>query len=367
MRGVRKAKPTARLGRVIRSDDQAITVQTSQGMLRVFPHATGAASPDRSIQTGDLVSLDETQPRLIAANRSERPLDQQDWWRLLQIAPALRRRAELKREIREYFDSQSFLELEPPTLSQYASLEVHLGSITAAVGGKAHFLQTSPEYHLKRALSGGFERIYSLGRAYRDDESGQHHHAEFSMLEWYRTLESLDALMADVRALVEIAVGQPQEWTTLTVKDALSMFSTPTESPDEIIERLVSDVEPQLRTMGAVFLTEFPRSLASLAAIHPEKPDISLRFEAYVDGIELANGFGELVDALEQRQRFESDQSKRHALGLPVHSIDERFLDALHAGLPPSSGIALGFDRLLMLAVGADHLDDVTLFPPKLA
>jgi lysyl-tRNA synthetase class 2 len=206
-----------------------------------------------------------------------------------------------------------------------------------------------------------------MGRAYRDDEIGQHHHVEFTMLEWYRALEPISALMTDVQALVEIATGIKRKWTTLTVKEALEQFSRPTDDPDEIVACLVRDVEPKLEELGAVFITEYPAALASLAALHPERPDVSLRFEAYVDGIELANGFGELICHQEQKNRFVHDQELRRQLGRPVHDIDERFIDALAAGLPPTSGIALGFDRLLMLKTGAKHIDDVTLFPPEIS
>ena len=353
------------LGRVLRTDPDGLTIILSSGLVRRYPLAKRTHPSD--IDVGDLVQIENDAALLCAKNASTVPLERQDWWRLSQVAPALRARADLRRKVRQYFDSQAFLELEPPTLSSSASLEVHLTSIAASVQGKTRFLQTSPEYHLKRALSAGFERIYSLGKVYRDDESGQHHHAEFLMLEWYRTLEPIEALMDDVRNLVEIATGTSRSWRVLTVEEALSTYSTPTNDPNEIVERLVVDVEPQLATLGAVFLTEYPASLASLAALHPDKPEVSLRFEAYVDGVELANGFGELINRAEQEQRFRQEQAERRKRGYAVPPIDQRFLDARDAGLAPTSGIALGFDRLLMLGLGIAHIDDVTLFPPALA
>ena len=358
-------RSTTRLGRVVRREPTAVLVQCPDGA--VIERSLDDSALPTQLQVGDLVDVSIHTVRHVRTNVSTTPIEKQDWWRLLQIAPNLHARHRLRRAVREYFDADGFLELEPPALSNRSSLEVHLQSLPVQVGDTTHYLQTSPEYHLKRALSAGFSRIYSLGRAFRGDESGQHHHTEFTMLEWYRALQPIDTLMQDVEALVELATGQPRAWTHLTVAEALAEFSVPTDVPDEIVARLVQDVEPRLKELGAVFLTEYPASLASLATLHPERPEVSLRFEAYVDGLELANGFGELICPIEQRERFLRDQMTRDELGLPVHAIDERFIDALAAGLAPTSGIALGFDRLLMLGTQTRHIDDVTLFPPELA
>ena len=327
--------------------------------------AVGAADPDLAV--GDLVELSQGMARLAARNVSMRAIHEQDWWRLQRVLPALRRRARLTAAIRAWFDARGFLEVETPLLCESPGLEVHLAAIEARPGGRTCWLVTSPEYHMKRLLSAGEPRIVSLGRVFRDDEHGPHHHREFTLLEWYRAGEGPDGLMADVEALVALATGQPRTWTRITVREALARWAEPTDDPDAIVRHLVERIEPQLAELGAVFLTGYPSCLASLARIDPTDPTVSERFEAYVDGIELANGFGELTCAAEQRLRLEADLAERIRLGLPEYPIDERFLDALAAGLPRCAGIALGLDRLVLLAERAHALDDVIAFPPDLA
>ena len=139
----------------------------------------------------------------------------------------------------------------------------------------------------------------------------------------------------------------------------------PSNDPEHIVRQLVEVVEPQLMSLGAVFLTDYPACLASLARLNPHDPSTSARFEAYVDGIELANGFGELIDPVEQRKRLEQDNEERQTMGVRTYPLDESFLDALAAGLPPCSGIALGMDRLIMLATKSNAIDDVIVFPPE--
>lgn len=350
-----------RLGRVVRVDRDAVLVSVLGSVERHVP-------PSASLSVGDLVAIDELAGLTVAAaNTSARPLEQQDWWRLHRIARNLTARAEIERRVRAWFHDQGFLDVTTPSLAPSPGLEVHLQPIAAQPHVGPRFLMTSPEYHMKRLLSAGFDRLVYFGRAFRDDEAGVHHHLEFTMLEWYRAGATPDEVMRDVETLVALATGRERVWTRLTVREALARFSTPTDDPDAIIRALVEDVEPQLAALGAVFLTEWPRALASLARLCPHDPSVSERFEAYLDGVELANGFGELTDAAEQRRRFESELRTRAEVGLPLYPIDERFLDALAAGLPRCTGIALGLDRLIMAAVGAKTLDDVVCFPPELA
>jgi lysyl-tRNA synthetase class 2 len=159
--------------------------------------------------------------------------------------------------------------------------------------------------------------------------------------------------------------NEERSWQSISVKSALARWVPESQEEGDLVHQLVEFVEPRLAEMGAVFLYDYPAELASLARLNPLDPSLSQRFEAYVDGIELANGFGELTDAEEQRERFEKDRSKRRELALPEYPIDERFLSALETGMPPSAGIALGMDRLVMLALRATCLDQVTLFPPE--
>ena len=347
-------------GRVVRVLPDAAAV-SFLGQVRTWP-VLGTA-----VRVGDLVELSNGYVHLVAENTSQEPIESQDWWRLHRIAPFLADRSRIESDIRGWFQGQGFLDVTTPCLGVSPGLEVHLRAIPADLALGRRYLMTSPEYHMKRLLSAGFPKIVYHGRAFRDDEAGVHHHAEFTILEWYRAGASPDEIMADVEALVALATGQRRTWTTITVAEALERFAAPTGDPDVVLRHLVERVEPALAGMGAVFLTKWPRALASLARLSTDDPRVSERFEAYVDGVELANGFGELTDPVEQRARLEDDVAHRRALGLEEYPIDERFLDALHAGLPPCTGIALGLDRLVMLATGAKHLDDVVPFSPFLA
>jgi lysyl-tRNA synthetase class 2 len=321
-----------------------------------------ATIPDH-VALGDLV---DASGALVARNTSTLPLDQQDWWRLHRVGRNLSERHRIERAIRAFFDAEGFLDVTTPAMARSPGLEVHL----AAFPVKDRFLITSPEYHMKRLLSAGWDRLVFHGRAFRDDEAGRHHHGEFTMLEWYRAFAEPSDIMTDIQKLVAIATGRERTWTTLPVRTAVARYAglSPLEDdPERLLRALVEYVEPAIAELGAVFLTEWPRALASLARLNADDPAVSDRFEAYLDGVELANGFGELTDAREQRTRLENDQAERHAAGLPVYPIDEAFLGALEAGLPRSTGVALGLDRLIMIALGASSLDDVVAFPPALA
>jgi lysyl-tRNA synthetase class 2 len=292
----------------------------------------------------------------------------------------LQQRASLLRAIRRFFDARGFLEIETPLLVPSPGLDVHLDALSVSTRQGTRYLVTSPEYQMKRLLAGGLERIYQLGKCFRNDEVGTRHQPEFTMLEWYRGFADVDAVMADTEQLVaelasahsgapvlhsawgEVDVTPP--WQRLTMREAFARFcdvSMEEALRDEelFFRKLVDQIEPRLAELGAVFLCEWPASLASLARRKPDDPSVAERFEAYVAGIELCNGFGELTDAHEQRARFLVDQTVRAERGLPVYPIDERFLSALAQGIPPSGGNALGVDRLLMLLLGAEHIEEV--------
>ena len=293
-------------------------------------------------------------------------------WRPRAPLAVLAGRARLLAAVRGFFAARGVLEVETPALVGDPVTDPQLRNIAVLLDGgvRRAWLATSPEYHMKRLLSAGWDRLVFHGRAFRDDEAGRHHHGEFTMLEWYRAFAEPSDIMTDIQKLVAIATGRERTWTTLPVRTAVARYAglSPLEDdPERLLRALVEYVEPAIAELGAVFLTEWPRALASLARLNADDPAVSDRFEAYLDGVELANGFGELTDAREQRTRLENDQAERHAAGLPVYPIDEAFLGALEAGLPRSTGVALGLDRLIMIALGASSLDDVVAFPPALA
>jgi lysyl-tRNA synthetase class 2 len=302
--------------------------------------------------------------------------------------------------LRRFFAERDFLEVETPLLVPSPGLEIHLDAVTAGGG----YLITSPEYQMKRLLAAGCERIYQVCKCFRAGERGPHHAAEFTMVEWYRGFAELDAIARDteqlVAAVLTAVAGSPvarvagraidvaPPWPRLTVRDAMRRWAGIEVAGDEPAAALVAAVraagiavadgtawddaffaaflarvEPQLAALDRpVLLEDWPAPLAALARRKPGDPRTALRFEAYVGGIELANAFGELTDPVEQRARFERDQATRRARGKPAYPIDDRLLAALAEGLPPSAGIALGVDRLVMLATGAETIDGVLTF-----
>jgi lysyl-tRNA synthetase class 2 len=302
--------------------------------------------------------------------------------------------------LRRFFAERDFLEVETPLRVPSPGLELHLDAVTAGGG----YLITSPEYQMKRLLAAGFERIYQVCKCFRAGEHGPHHAAEFTMVEWYRGFAELDAIARDteelVAAVVTAVAGSPvarvagraidvaPPWPRLAVRDAMRRWAGVEVAGDEPAAALVAAVraagiavadgtawddaffaaflarvEPALAALDRpVLLEDWPAPLAALARRKPGDPRTALRFEAYVGGIELAYAFGELTDPVEQRARFEHDQATRRVRGKPVYPIDERLLAALAEGLPPSAGIALGVDRLVMLATGAETIDEVLTF-----
>lgn len=288
----------------------------------------------------------------------------------------LRTRAQLLRAIREHFDAQGFVEVDTPTIVPSPGLDVHLSAFEVCnpAGRSVGYLATSPEYQMKRLMSAGLERIYYLGKSYRADEEGAQHEREFTMLEWYRAGAGSDDLMQDTEALVatvaaELGAGLLGQltppWDRLTVKEAFERYAGASLSDvlpdqDRFFRLFVEQVEPALGKEKPVFLTDWPASMASLAKL--KTPDTADRFEAFVQGVELCNGFSELTDPQEQRTRFEHDQTERRAQGKPIYPIDEKFLRALKDGLPACAGNALGVDRLLMLLTGTPEISDVIPF-----
>jgi len=278
-------------------------------------------------------------------------------------------------------------------MSQATVTDVHLVPFDTqyvgpgAADGLKLYLMTSPEYHMKRLLAAGSGPIYQLGRSFRNEESGRHHNPEFTMLEWYRPHYDMYRLMNEVDDLLQ-QVLECESAEMLTYQQAFQRhldvdpLSADKAQLREVAETLgVGDVAHQeedrdtlLQLLFAVgvevnigrdkpaFVYHFPATQASLAEISTEDHRVAERFEVYFKGIELANGFRELTDSAEQRQRFEQDNRKRAARGLPVQPIDENLLDALTAGIPDCAGVALGVDRLIMLALKAESISEVMAF-----
>jgi lysyl-tRNA synthetase class 2 len=281
--------------------------------------------------------------------------------------------------IRRFFEARGFIEVDTPAIVPCPGLDVHLSAFEVRDfrGRLAGWLATSPEYQMKRLLSAGARRIYQLGRSYRAEEQGTHHEREFTLLEWYRANATSEEVMRDTQELVVFLadalggdVGARMDlirpWERVTVEEAVRRHADEdldalVEDPDRFFLTWAETVQPQLGTQRPVIVTDWPAAMASLAKIKPNgRAD---RFEVFIGGVELCNGFGELTDPREQRERFERDQVERRAAGCPVYPIDERFLESLERGMPESGGNALGVDRLLMLLTGADSVQAVMPFP----
>ncbi len=304
----------------------------------------------------------------------------------------LQLRAELLRRVREYFAAAGVMEVQTPMLSRATVTDVHLASLRTRVAGHGEFyLQTSPEYAMKRLLAAGSGDIYQIAPVFRDAERGTQHNPEFTMVEWYRAGFDANALMNDASSLldallIERQLGTAQRLTyreaflrhtqidplTAPVADLLACaraheIPLPSPTPDErdaCLDLLMSTVVgPRLGQGQLSFIYDYPASQAALARLKPDDPSVAERFEIYLQGVELANGFHELADAREQRARFGQDLQQRRARGLSEPPVDERLLGALTAGLPDCAGIALGFDRVVMLAAGVRTIDEVLAFP----
>ena len=329
-------------------------------------------------------------------------------WRPTATRGMLVRRADLLAATRAFFAERQVLEVDTPVVVNAAVTDVHIHSarvtFSDASSGRevhpapAYFLHTSPEYAMKRLLAAGSGHIYQICHVVRGLERGRQHNAEFTLVEWYRLGFSLDDLMSEVDALVRRLLGEAAgnlSSERLTYREAFlreagvdpltaslgeleslarSVGYVGTSAPasaehrDELLELLMGTlVGPRLGASALTFIHGYPATQAALARLDPRDPRTALRFELYCRGMELANGFQELASAPEQRARFESDNAERRRLGLPAFDIDERLLAALQAGLPECSGVALGFDRTVMLATRAGHIDAVLAFPTERA
>jgi len=347
------------------------------------------------------------------------------WWRPdvhARRRPALRVRAAIAAALRRWFDGHGFIEVDTPALQVSPGLEPHLHAFATTLDGpgadpgdpgRRLYLHTSPEFAMKKLLAAGWPRIFQLAHAFRNGERGATHHPEFTMLEWYRAGAGCRDLIADCRGVLRAALAAASalggrthltwrgraadpfaDWTVLTVAEAfrrwadidllatapdpaapdvglldaaarhLGLRAAPDDRWDDLFFRIFLErIEPHLGIGAPAVLTDYPVSMAALARPKPEDPRVAERFEVYVCGLELANAFGELTDPAEQRARFAADRAFRAQRYGAAYPVDEDFLAALDHGLPESAGIALGFDRLVMLAAGADHIEDVLWAP----
>ena len=318
-------------------------------------------------------------------------------WRPTATLERLRLRALLLGRVRAYFGASGALEVETPALVQAAVTDVHLESLRVADdssgsrGATVGHLQTSPEYAMKRLLCAGAPDIYQVCKVFRAGERGRRHNPEFTMVEWYRNGQDHHALMRDVEALIRhvlepVRTFGPSESVSYCEAFERRLGLDPLHAPVAAIMAAVEaagvHVPDSMRTgssrddvldlaMGTVvadsfakdrltFLYDFPASQAALAQI---RGDVASRFEAFWGPLELANGFHELGSAVEQAARFAADLEQRRTKGQSVRPVDQLFIDALAAGLPPCAGVALGFDRLVMVASGATRIDEVITFP----
>jgi lysyl-tRNA synthetase class 2 len=278
----------------------------------------------------------------------------QSWQPTCSLA-ALQARSEMLYSIREFFHARGVIEVQTPCIDSCTVTEPAIESLSVPGMG---YLQTSPEYQLKRLLAAGAPSLYQLGPVFRAGEAGRLHNPEFTMLEWYRLGYSDAELMVEVAELVTAVLG-PGETTTRSYAEVVGLsLSATTVELDLRYAQGIEALGP-----GRVFVVDYPAEQAALARLRPEDASLAARFELCIDGVEVANGYWELTDSTELTERFETDLATRRQAGLELPEIDRLLLDAMHAGLPDCAGVALGVDRLLMLKLGADSLADVMPFP----
>jgi len=312
---------------------------------------------------------------------------------------ALKARAEMYHKIRQFFAERNVLEVETPVLSQAGVTDVHLASVQVQrhIYGKLNtqYLQTSPEFPMKRLLASGSGAIFQICKVFRDDEHGRKHNSEFTMLEWYRPNLDLKALMHETADLLETCLAHrfgevrpyilsykhafqdrldinPLQATLKQLKETANRVGLNLDLGDDrlgYMDLLFSHfVEPSLGFDAPVFLTDFPPEMASLAKVKTDEDGelVAARFEVYIEGLELANAYDELLDADVLAGRFDADNVERAQQGLPVIPTDQYLLAAL-PHMPECSGIALGIDRLLMVAMNKMKIDQVIAFPAEIA
>jgi len=318
-------------------------------------------------------------------------------WRPSAALNEVRRRAKILRDIREYFFAHNIIEVETPLLSAAATVDPHIQSfctdfLPTGQLSRRFFLNTSPEFPMKRLLAAGMSDIYSLGHVFRNDEIGERHNPEFTMLEWYRLGIDHHQLMESITTLLQ-TVCQYELLGKYSYKQLFNDYfsvdphTAPTLSIEKLVGKYINEsiqdltrndcldllfshiIEPELgvnnhKTLQGVFVYDYPESMSALSKVivNEEGQRVAARFELFVNGLELANGYLELTDSLEQVQRFNEDVKTRKKLNLHVYPYDKALIEALEHGLPTCSGVALGVDRLHMLLIGSHDIKDVLAF-----
>ena len=314
-------------------------------------------------------------------------------WQPSASISTLKQRASILANVRHFFAQRDVMEVDTPAMSQATVTDVHLQTFNTtfvgpgAANGKTLYLQTSPEFHMKRLLCAGSGAIYQICKSFRNEESGRYHNPEFTMLEWYRPgfnhidlMAEMDILLQQVlntapsdsmsyqQAFIEHLAIDPltadiEQLRQLAMSHDLGDFVATEQDHDTLLQLLFCfKIEPKIGLERPIMIYDFPASQAALAQISPADPRVAERFEVYYRGIELANGFHELADSDEQHRRFKIDNQKRVAAGLAPQPIDLNLIAALNAGLPDCAGVALGIDRLVMLALDQTHIDQLIAF-----
>ena len=306
-------------------------------------------------------------------------------WEPTATLETIRKRALIYQQIRSFFDVRGFLEVDTPLLSRATNTDAQIASVQVFNQRQALYLQTSPEFAMKRLLAADSGSIYQICHAFREAETGRRHNAEFTLLEWYRVGYDYRALMGEVENLVDALSGQANRYTRVCYRDLLFEHTSiditsisldqlrvkssellPGANSDDLdfdqcLDLLMSMVVAP-RLQGYVFVYDYPISQAALARVSDENPLVAERFELFHDDLELANGFSELTDAKTQRSRFKNDNELRSEKGLSRYPVDEHLLAALESGMPECAGVALGLDRILMVLLGLDSIDQAISF-----
>ncbi len=312
------------------------------------------------------------------------------------------KRAHILQQVRKFFTDRSVVEVETPALSLGTVTDVYLDAFSCRYNFLSNstleqsaplYLQTSPEFHMKRLLASGYGCIFQIAKAFRHEDAGRYHNPEFTLLEWYRLGFDHFELMNEVAELLKTVLGcaEPIQVTyqqlfieqlgldpleanrkqliaVITENNKLSDWLLNEQNSDILLQFIFNEIiEPNIGKSTPCFVYNFPQPQASLARTCPDDNRVAQRFECYYQGIELVNGFNELTEAEQQIERFQEDNSQRTALALGEKPIDNNFISALSNGLPQCSGVALGIDRLVMLALKAEHIEQVISFPVERA
>ena len=306
-------------------------------------------------------------------------------WEPSATLETIRQRAQIYQKIRAFFYARDFLEVDTPLLSKTTNTDAQIASIKAFNQLQELYLQTSPEFAMKRLLAAGSGSIFQICHAFREAETGRRHNPEFTLLEWYRVGYDYQALMGEVATLIDTLSTQTNGYTYIRYAELLLAHTNVDidsiqlpelrETTGELIHGTVTDdlnfdqcldlllsvvVAPCLK--GYVFVYDYPLSQAALARVNASNPIVAERFELFYNDLELANGFSELTDCNLQRSRFEQDNQIRLTRDLPSYPVDEHLLAALESGMPECAGVALGLDRLLMVLLGLDSIEQAICF-----